>query len=226
MEVAEEQGQTLRYVTVHPDGFDSGRQYPLVILLHGFGAGMHDLAGLAPAIHSTGYIYVCPNAPLPVQTGPGATGYAWSLFGQAAAPEQVEQAEVLLHGFFDEVMERYRVPPGQALLGGFSQGGRMTLQCGLTRPDLFAGLVALSAVAPPLQELEPRLPPQHTLPIFISHGAHDPLISVETARGTRDFLQRAGYPLEYREYPMAHQITPAVLEDLTPWIRRVLPPLG
>ena len=39
---------------------------------------MHDLAGLASYIDSRSYVYVCPNAPLPVQLGPGFTGYAWT----------------------------------------------------------------------------------------------------------------------------------------------------
>ena len=41
------------------------------IMLHGFGANMQDLAGLAPAIESEGYVYACPNAPIPFNLGLG-----------------------------------------------------------------------------------------------------------------------------------------------------------
>ena len=69
MEAQQHQGKTLPYITVHPEGYQKGVTYPMVILLHGYGANMADLAGLAPAIHQTGYVYACPNAPVPVPIG-------------------------------------------------------------------------------------------------------------------------------------------------------------
>ena len=44
------QGSTLDYLTLYPDDYEEGADYPLVICLHGYGADMHDLAGLAPAL--------------------------------------------------------------------------------------------------------------------------------------------------------------------------------
>ena len=54
MEAQEFEGAQLRYLTVHPDGYDPNKRYPMVIMLHGFGANMQDLAGLAPVIDTTG----------------------------------------------------------------------------------------------------------------------------------------------------------------------------
>ena len=52
------------------------RSYPMIILLHGFGAHMGDLASLAPAIDPTGYVYIFPNAPIPFRDrSRNATGY-------------------------------------------------------------------------------------------------------------------------------------------------------
>jgi phospholipase/carboxylesterase len=226
MEVIQHQGKSLRYLTVHPESYVPGKPYPLVILLHGFGASMRDLATLAPAIHREGYIYACPNAPMQVPLGPGMVGYGWTPVGGAATPQDVQQAETLLEGFFTEVLEQYQAPPGRALLLGFSQGGAMTYRCGLGRPDRFAGLAALSAVLPDLDALRRRLPLQRSQPIFISHGLHDPLISVERAREARSWLTAAGYAPFYREYPMGHEISPMVLADLVPWAHQVLPPLA
>ena len=45
------EGKGLKYLTVLPDEYDEAKRYPLVIMLHGFGANMQDLAGLAPVIH-------------------------------------------------------------------------------------------------------------------------------------------------------------------------------
>ncbi len=223
------QGQGLRYVTLLPDDYDPAVSYPLVIMLHGFGANMMDLSGLAPAINDTGYLYAFPNAPMTFNLGMGHMGYGWYTPRGQGSPlqvqQEVQQSEALLAGFFDEVFQELHAPPGRVVLMGFSQGGGMTYRCGLGRPDTFAGLAALSASVPNPQELEPKLPAGREQPIFVAHGRADSLVSLESARATRRFLEGAGYQPEYHEYEMAHQISDQVIADLTPWLAKVLPPL-
>lgn len=224
MNVVERHDKSLPHLVVQPDGYDPGRPYPVIILLHGFGAHMGDLASLAPVIHQTGYLYVCPNAPLAFQLGPGMVGYGWTApYGQAT-PQEVENAEKLVTAFINEVMEEYGVEPGNLLLGGFSQGGGMAYRCGLGRPDIFAGLVALSSVFP-AEELTERLSAERKQPVFIAHGTEDPLLPVQEARRARRFLEEAGFQPLYREYAMGHEINKQVLDDLVPWLHEVLPPL-
>ena len=99
----------------------------------------------------------------------------------------------------------------------------MTYQVGLPRPGMFAGLAALSARIDEQEEILERLPDGRGQPIFIAHGVHDPLIPAEAGRESRDFLKQAGYEPTYYEYPMAHQITDEVIDDLSLWIRETLP---
>ena len=219
------QGKGLKYLTVLPDGYSPELRYPLVIMLHGFGANMADLAGLAPAINPTGYIYACPNAPIAFDLGSGQAGYGWTSPRGQTTPEEVASTEQLLEGFFDEVFEQFQVEPGRAVLLGFSQGGGMTYHCGLPQDDRFAGLVALSATMPDPNELQARLPEKRTQPIFIAHGLSDPLVPTESALAARRFLGGVGYSPEYHEYDMAHEISKEVLNDLVPWLAGVLPPL-
>ncbi len=216
----------LDYVGVYPVDYQPGGSFPLVVLLHGFGANMHDLAGLASYIDSRSYVYLCPNAPLEMQVGPGFTGYAWTpLLGEKTI-EDVLRAEEAVAGFIEEMMEMHGVPEGRAVLGGFSQGGMMTYQVGLPRPGTFAGLAALSARIDEREEMLERLPEERGQPIFIAHGVHDPLIAVEEGRSSREFLVSAGYDPVYREYPMAHQIIEEEIQDLSEWVRETLPPGG
>ena len=51
------------------------------------------------------------------------------------------------------------------------------------------------------------------------------MISVEDARGSRDFLTSEGYSPLYREYEMGHEINQDVMNDLVPWLHNVMPPL-
>ena len=225
MEAHQHEGKSLPYIVVHPDGYQEGVRYPMIILLHGYGANMADLAGLAPAIHETGYVYACPNAPVPVPIGAGVMGYGWGAIGEQRTLEETQRIEEMLLAFFDEVMEQYSVSPGRVALGGFSQGGGMTIRLGLPRPDLFAGLFALSSGVGDLDEIRDRLPEQHNQPIFVAHGTEDPFLMDGRAQRSLALLEAEGYTPEYHEYAMAHEITPAVIADLTAWLQRVLPPL-
>jgi phospholipase/carboxylesterase len=218
------EGKGLTYLTVEPDGYSPEVDYPMLILLHGFGAGMDDLAGLCPAIDRSGYLYACPNAPLSFTIGPGVTGYGWTPPRGQGTAEDAQRAKDLLEAFFQEVMDLYKVPAGRMMLCGFSQGGGMTYRCGLARPETFRGLAALSSVMPEPDELRPTLPDQRTQPIFISHGIHDDILPVEQGRRALEFLEAEGYTPDYREYPMRHEITPDVMGDLVPWIKGLLPP--
>ena len=226
MEANTYQGKSLQYLTIHPDGYKPEADYPLIILLHGFGANMHDLAGLCPAIDHEGYVYACPNAPLPFPIGLGTTGYGWTPPRGQGTEEDAQRAVGLLDTFFDEVMEQCHVAPGRVLLMGFSQGGGMTYRCGLGKPDVFVGLAALSSSMPDRETLKTGLPPQRTQPIFIAHGIYDDIAPVALAQEARDFLEAERYQPRYKEYPMRHEISQDVLDDLVPWIKSVLPPLS
>ena len=223
------QGKTLHYIAVEPDGYDLDRTYPMIILLHGFGAHMGDLASLAPAIDAENYVYIFPNAPIPFEIGPGATGFGWTyprhIPQELRRADDVDAVVEMLAVLVDEVTESYAIEQGQAILGGFSQGGMMTYRYGLPNPDIFKGLAALSAVAPDEDTMRGKLPADRSQPIFIAHGTSDMVIEVQMAKDTLEFLRAEGYQPLYNEYPMAHEISQQTLTDLAQWIRQTLPPV-
>jgi phospholipase/carboxylesterase len=224
MKAVESRGSTLEYLTLFPDDYEAGQPYPLIVCLHGRGADMRDLAGLAPAIDQHGYLYVCPNAPVTIAIGPGYTGQAWYEPAGNPGPAAMEQALTALDGLVREVFTAYQIAAGQALLLGFSQGGAMTYRYGMLRPDMFAGLAILSGALRHPEALLPHLPSRRDQRLFIAHGTDDPVLPVDLSRDAVAFLAAQGYQPLYREYPMGHEITLDVLNDLTPWIRQTLPP--
>ena len=222
MKSEQRQGESLVYLTVTPDSYDPNKTYPAVVLLHGYGANMSDLAGLCPAIERDRYIYVCPNAPIPVQIGPGSVGYAWTPPGADRTPEDAEKTEEMLSVFFDEIVEELPVDEDRMVLGGFSQGGMMTYALGLTNPGVFRGLVALSSRIDDQEDLKERFPTDRDQPIFVAHGTADSMISIDDARRTVRFLEDEGYQPAYKEYSMGHEINQDVLNDVVPWIKSLL----
>ena len=227
MQAREIEGNSLAYILVEPDDFDENQEYPAVVLLHGFGASMRDLVGLAPSIDQGGYLYLFPNAPIRMQFEYGMTGYAWTPPGeQSGGEEAATRAEELLSGFFDEAMDRHGITEGGMVMGGFSQGGMMTYRFGLRRPDMFAGLVVLSGRVPSPEILADNLPEHRDQPIFVAHGTQDAVIGVTAARESRDFLTSQRYSPQYHEYQIAHEISQDVISDLVPWLHNVMPPLA
>ena len=221
MKIEENSGDALQFLIAYPDDYSESSKYPLIVMLHGYGAHMGDLASLAPELHRSGYIFAFPNAPSRVDFGGGARGYSWLPQGDSVSASEIQQAEALVLGFVIEVAQRFDVTDGQILLAGFSQGGRMTYSIGLTNPERFAGLAVLSSGISDPDSLRARLPSQKNQQIFIAHGTED---NIERGRRSRDFLTDEGYSPSYHEYVMGHEITADVVRDLASWIPSILPP--
>lgn len=225
MEQVRYQGTALEYLTVYPDAYDACRAYPLIFCMHGFGASMDDLTGLASVLNPAGYLYVFPNAPVAAFDGADATMRAWYERGGDESLSAVQSALQALDGFVKEVLRRYRVAAGNAVLLGFSQGGAMALRYGLPRPDLFAGIAVLSGSLRRLEDLQPNLPAGRSQPIFVGHGTEDSMVPVEYSRRLVAFLEGTGYRPFARTYRIDHQISPAEIKDLRDWLQMTLPGL-
>ena len=223
MRAIEHRGESLTYMTVEPDNYQPDTPYPLIILMHGFGSHMGDLAGLAPAISQTDYVYAFPNAPIHMEMGFGAEGYAWTSLSEGDRAKLAKLSEIKLNGFFKEVFHLYHIEPGTVVLGGFSQGGMMAYRVGMARPRTFKGLAILSSILREDDQLLGCVDSEAGQSIFISHGTQDTIISVEDGRKSASLLEARGYTPEYREYEIGHEISTEVLSDLRRWLSRILP---
>ena len=67
----------------------------------------------------------------------------------------------------------------------------------------------------------PDLAGRPDLPVMITHGTQDPVISVDFARQARALLQAGGLPVTYKETPVPHTIDPRVLGDVQRWLAGV-----
>jgi phospholipase/carboxylesterase len=114
--------------------------------------------------------------------------------------------------WLDAVLAESGVPPERTVLGGFSQGAVMSHALGLAagRPSP-AAILALSGFVPTVDGFELDLETRGGLPISISHGTNDPVISVEFGRQARERLSAAGLDVTYREDPVGHTISAGAL---------------
>nr|WP_275072552.1 alpha/beta hydrolase [Petrachloros mirabilis] len=175
-----------------------------LVMLHGWGANAQDLAPLAPLLRLPQAQYLFPNAPLPHPLVAG--GLMWY---DLNTQEGLETSRKHLRDWLLSLDGQDNIPLSHTLLAGFSQGGAMTLDVGLSLP--VAGLVALSGYLHPinLATLPPTLPP-----ILMIHGRQDPVVPLQAALVARDSLIQAGAAVTYREFEMGHEIPPLVLPIL------------
>jgi predicted esterase len=95
------------------------------------------------------------------------------------------------------------IPSNRIVLGGFSQGGAMSIFSGITSEKKLGGIFALSSyllLHSKLQELTRNGANKET-PIFMGQGDSDPLIRPEWARQTAKELENAGYKVSLKVYP-------------------------
>jgi phospholipase/carboxylesterase len=191
--------------------------------MHGRGADEHDLAPLLQALDPDGDLLgFLPRGPLALPPG----GRHWYVLREVGSPDR----ETFLHTFallsdwLDGVLAENEVTPDRLVLGGFSQGAVMaySLGLGVGRPQP-AGILAFSGFIPRVDGFELDLDGRTGLPVSISHGSLDPIISVEFAREARTRLETAGLAVRYREDPVPHTIAPAALAQGKEVLAEALP---
>ena len=205
--------ELLAYTAVVPSGRDKEAENRAIILLHGYGSHMGDLAGLAQTIGDNKYMFFCPNAPIEIDIGYGQKGYSWYAMAQSTETAKVDEAIVYLDATVTEITSRFNINRSDLVIGGFSQGGMLAIHAGLASGITFKGVIAMSAKLVSVSSII-----SSQTPVFISHGSNDQVVSVNEGRRARDVLESAGHIVTYREYPMAHEINSACLKDLNAWL--------
>ena len=209
---------TLEHV-IRPPGVASDRP-PMAVLLHGLGADEQDLFGLAPFLDPR-LVVVSARAPHEAQP----MGYSWFDIDWSEVPPRVDFQQVVesrdaILRFVGEAAATYGADPSRVWLVGFSQGGSMATACALSRPESLRGIVAHSGRIP--ARAVPTLPAPGLagFPVLWQHGRADPVVPISFGQEARGLLAGLGMRLDYREYPIGHEISEESLRDLCGWLTR------
>jgi len=198
-----------------------------VIWLHGLGADGRDFAPIVPelGLAGQGVRFVFPHAPRrPVTINMGMTMRAWYDIAQldlrrghdeAGIRESARQVGALIEREIGR-----GVAPGKIVLAGFSQGGAIALHVGVRYPKRLGGLLALSTYLVCDETLEAeRGDANRELPILQAHGAMDPMVHPDRGESARDRLRGLGYDVEWKSYPIGHEVCPDEIRDVAAWLR-------
>ena len=111
------------------------------------------------------------------------------------------------------------VPAHRIVIAGFSQGGAVALHAALRHPARLAGVMALSTYLPLRGLLLAEAAAENRdVPILMCHGSRDDVVPMALGTASRDTLQGLKYPVEWRDFPMAHQVCPEEIHDIGRWL--------
>lgn len=199
--------ESLDVISVPPTSGNSPKG--ILVALHGWGANAQDLVTLAPFLQLPDYQLFFPNAPFPHPHAPG--GRAWYAL-ERENYAGLEDSRQRLREWLLSLESSTGIPLSKTILGGFSQGGAMTLDVGLNLP--LAGLCSLSGYL----HAEPKAENAPFPPILIVHGRQDGVVRLEAAQKARDILIALGAFVDYAEFDMGHEVTPVVLNVMQRFI--------
>jgi phospholipase/carboxylesterase len=194
-----------------------------VIWLHGLGADGHDFEPIVPELRLPKPVrFVFPHAPVrPVTINNGMRMRAWYDIFQFGAGKEDEAGIRASQKLVEQLI---KAESGKkVVLAGFSQGGAIVLQTALRHPERLAGVMALSTYLPLAEMLNAeRSESNKDLPIFMAHGQFDDIIPIERARRSREMLEKLGYPVTWKEYPMPHSVCAPEIGDISAFLATIL----
>ncbi|CAE7656973.1 NEK3 [Symbiodinium microadriaticum] len=135
----------------------------------------------------------------------------------AGMQEAVDRVHALLHKAMEQGFAADRI-----VLCGFSQGGTLALQAGLSFPHMLAGICAVASwVTADL----PAVDGKSELPILMCHGDEDTMVPIAVARRSCKSLASKGYSKVnlVTVKGLRHQLIAAELEEIFEFLRQVLP---
>jgi phospholipase/carboxylesterase len=172
----------------------------LMVMLHGLGDSIEGYRWMPETLGLPWLNFLLVNAPDKYYEG-----WSWFDYPDNMAPG-ILRSRKLLFELLDDLRGR-GFAPGQITLGGFSQGGLMTVDVGLRYPHRLAGLVDISGwvyeIDKLLTELSPAAREQRLL---ITHGPFDPLIPFGPVREQANKLKLAKLRVDWQQFPKGHTI--------------------
>jgi phospholipase/carboxylesterase len=202
-----------------------------VIWLHGLGADGYDFVPVVKELNTRGAPptrYVFPHAPMiPVTINNGFVMRAWYDIRTADLAHREDEAGIRAsQAEVEQLIEREvgrGTPRNRIVLAGFSQGGAITLHTGLRQAEPLAGLIALSAYLPLVEQFAgERHPASAQVPVLMAHGTEDPVVPIARAARSRDLLGSLSYAMQWHEYPMPHSVCGEEIEVLAAFLRKRL----
>ncbi|XP_025867249.1 acyl-protein thioesterase 1 isoform X4 [Vulpes vulpes] len=187
------------------------------------------------SIRSSHIKYICPHAPvMPITLNMNMAMPSWfDIFGLSPDSQEdepgIKQAAENVKALIEQEVKN-GIPSNRIVLGGFSQGGALSLYTALTTQQKLAGVTALSCWLP-LRASFPQGPisgVNRDISILQCHGDCDFLVPLTFASITAEKLKTLVNPanVTFKTYEgMMHSSCQQEMMDIKHFIDKLLPPV-
>ena len=138
------------------------------------------------------------------------------------------RSQKVFHSLIEDEIKN-GIPSERIVLGGFSQGGAMSLMAGVTAPTELGGIFGLSCyllLKDKVQSMVPADSPNKATPIFMGHGDADQTVKYQWGQQTASKLKAWGFDVNFKTYRgLPHSACPEEIDDLETYLNGRIPPL-
>ncbi|KAI9561955.1 hypothetical protein GHT06_012918 [Daphnia sinensis] len=206
----------------------SAKHTATVIFFHGLGDTGHGWASSLAEIKPAFVKLVCPTAPtIPVTLNSGFRMPAWfDLKGLDLSAgedtEGIQRAAASVHGLIEDEIKG-GIPSNRIIIGGFSQGGALSLYSSLVTQHTLGGVVALSCWLPLRDSFPAKIVGNTETPILMCHGDSDPIVPHRWGEQSAALFKKFNKSVEFRTYRnLAHSSSDEEMRDVKAFIMRNL----
>jgi predicted esterase len=114
----------------------------------------------------------------------------------------ITKSQEYFHSLIDQEIQK-GIPANRIVIGGFSQGGAMSLLSGVTYKNQLGGIFGLSCyllLQKKIKDMIPDSSPNQNTPIFMGHGDADQVVAYKWGKMSADELTNHGYKVDFRTY--------------------------
>jgi len=200
-----------------------------VIWLHGLGASGHDFVPIVPELRlpsELGIRFIFPHAPsIPVTINNNMVMPAWYDILAMDMEREIDVDQIMASSAaIIDLIEREisnGIASDRIVLAGFSQGGAVCYQAALTYDKPLAGLMAMSTYFATAKNFVAS-DINKSMPIHLFHGSMDPMVPEVMGQQALEAVRSLGFEADYKSYPMAHEVNPQEIADVSEWLRKIL----
>jgi phospholipase/carboxylesterase len=145
-------------------------------------------------------------------------GYSWFLNDndEQLLDESMRLSQQYVLNLIDQLSAQYNT--GDVYLLGFSQGCFLAYSAGISRRDLFSGVICFCGIFDPELLNEDAIRSATDLPILIAHAEDDPMVEFSRGEEARDLLKAYGYEVTFIPFTGGHTLTVDALKQAQDWI--------
>jgi predicted esterase len=219
-----------------PDYNESGKEYPLCLILHGMGSTELWHGRLGDELGREGVIYIVPRAAYPnleeFGSQPVPTWTAWPSYLVEGHPDYAPNESLYrtvdnlnaewIFACAADAKKRYRVRGEKVFILGHSQGAFLANACAILHPELVESYFAFAGYVPEVYLGDKFLEglKENKVKVYLVHGTEDKSVDPNESVKAERAMKAAGVDCTLKMFKTEHPFTTEVYSFAKDWLNK------